>query len=85
MLIVVAPGNRQRRCLNRDRLIRGQQTKFRIGARSGPFHESESCDKSPRHPHAANRKVVNRTLCLCAPQRILWHLEFTHAVMHGAE
>ena len=80
---VFAAGNSKGRRLNGNCLVTRQKTQFCIRSGGGPLDESEGRDKSPRHRYSAYREIITGALGLRTPKRILWYLEFTHAVTHG--
>ncbi len=74
MPIVLARDNIETRLLNGSGLVLGEQTQFRIGAGSRPLDEPECRNELPRHGQSADRKIIDRPLRLCAPQRVLGNL-----------
>jgi hypothetical protein len=81
MCVVVAGRDLESRLLNHDGDVALQQAEFRVRTRGRPFDQAERSYELSRHRQSADRKIVYGSLCLCAPQRVLGHLEFAHAVV----
>ncbi len=85
MPVMLTGGHLERSFLDGHGRFRGQQAQLGIRAGRRPLNEAERGDKGPRHRYAGDRKIIDRALRLCAPQRIRGYFQFPHAVMHATK
>ena len=85
MCIVIAIRDRQCRLLYGCCHIAFEQTEFGIGAGGGPFDMPKRRNELTRHGQSTDREVLDSSLRLGAPQRVLRDFKFAHAVSFGAK
>jgi len=84
MAVVLTVGDLQCGFLHSHRHVAFQQAELRVGAGRRPLDQRQRRDELARHRQAADRKIFHSALRLGAPQGVLRHLEFSHAVVLNA-